>query len=321
MKASMLAEGVDEAKIGELVCIPHEKVLEPTFWRTDYDADKGIDSFLQPGDLLALDEIWRFWNGLGPKSEDGREKRPERVMNFVRMHRQMTHPITGTCCDVAIITQDPADIHRSIRGVVEETYVMTKLTAIGAAARYRVDCFQKTRTTRRPLTSYQRSYDPAKFGFYRSHSQRKEGDADAREENIDDRGNILKGALFRVVLPISVLVVLLSVWWLYRFFHPESQKAAMQTESKFETKDRSAARAPDSGVSDEWRVVGYFDFGSGINFYLHNGDGPRIVVGPPNFKLTAHTAEVLLPSGEAVTSWSGGKAKTGGLIDQAAGGK
>lgn len=319
MKASLIAEGVDESKIGELVCIPHEKVFEPTFWRTDFDAEKGIESFLQPGDLLALDEIWRFWNGLGLKSEDGKQKRPERVMNFVQMHRQMTHPESGVACDVAIITQDPADIHRSIRGVVEETYLMTKLTAIGSTSRYRVDCFQKTRVTRSPLMSYQRSYDPAKFGFYKSHSQRKEGEAEAREENIDGRGNVLKGALIRVVLPLMLLVGIGAVWAVMRVFTP-SQKPPAAAESKPDQKSPATASAPvvvpekKSMNSDAWRVVGWFQSGGSLGVALvGEGDRLRVVYDPPNVQLHGLMLSVQLPEKDFATTY-GGPALSSGLL-------
>jgi len=314
MKAAMLAEGVDEGRIGELICIPHEKVMEPLFWRTDHDEEDGVDAFIQGGDLVALDEIWRFWNGLGLKSEDGKDKRPERVMNFIRMHRQMTHPETGICCDIAIITQDPADIHRSVRGVIEETYQMTKLTAIGSTSRYRVDCFQKTRLTRRPLTSHQRSYDPAKFDFYKSHSQKKDGDADAVEENIDQRGNILKGALFKVVLPVGLIVAGFSVYVVYSFFNPKPKdKPGVSLDAKagvVQSANVSHAK-PSVEVSDEWRVTGYYQTGAEVVMYLNNGERSRVVRGAPG-KIAGLSMEVILPNGEAAADWTGGK--SGGVL-------
>lgn len=311
MLDAMVAEGVDPDRVGELVCIPHEKVLDPLFWRTDTDVEKGVEAFIQPGDLVALDEIWRFWDGLGLKMDDGGKviKRPERVMNFIRMHRQMVHPVSGLACDIAIITQDPADMHRSIRGVVEETYLMTKLTAIGSSTRYRVDCFQKTRITRKPLTSHQRSYDASKFGFYKSHSQRKEGDADAREENIDGRGNILKGALFKVILPIGILVAGFSVYVVYKFFNPGAKEVPKTSQIKpgpvVSGQPASTAPAAKVEAAPDWRIVGHIATASGLRFLLASpGGGTRWVVDPRNVKLTSQTAELILPNGDAVVNWS-----------------
>lgn len=317
MREVLIGRGIAEAQIGELVGIAHEKVLEPNFWRTDRDAELGIDAFVQPGDLLALDEIWRFWNGFSTKSEEG-QPRPARVMNFFRMHRQFTHAETGVACDVAIITQDPMDISRQVRSVIEETYSMEKLTAIGSTTRYRVDIFHRCNVKRRPLRQLQRSYDPALYDLYKSHSQKKEGDADAKEENIDQRGNVLKGGLFRIVLPLGLLALLGAVWVVWGFFHPkEAPKLDKAAEKPGEVSHPKPARVgPEQ--SEEWRVVGYYGDRGGLSFYLSNGERGRVLQNPPAYKLSGLSYETFLPTGEAVTSWSGGQVERG-LVNQAAG--
>lgn len=317
MRAAMIEEGASPDEIGMLVCVPHEKILDPLFWRTDYDADTGIDSFIQPGDLVVLDEIWRFWNGLGPKSEDGKEKRPDRVMNFVRMHRQMTHPETGISCDMAIITQDPADMHRSIKGVVEETYSMTKLTVIGSDEKYRVDVFQKTRITRKPLNSFFRYYDSAKFGWYKSHSQRQEGSAAAKEENIDGRGNILRGALFRFVIPVSLVVGAFAVWSVVSFFKPKESPKAEGGNGRADENPVSHAKQEGKpgakkeerkrlDVSDVWRVVGWYSSEHGAAVVVQDDQKRlRVLYDPPAFKLHGLQISVVLPEGDTATTYSG----------------
>ena len=72
------AEGMSRDSLGQLVQVEHAQVLEPTFWRTDKDAELGVEAFIQPGDLVALDEVWRFWSGFAAKGDDN-SKRPERV--------------------------------------------------------------------------------------------------------------------------------------------------------------------------------------------------------------------------------------------------
>lgn len=310
-KDLMLEEGIPEERIGQLIQVSHEDVVKPEFWRTDKDEAEGVQSFIQPGDLVALDEIWRFWEGFAGR------KMPERVMNFYRMHRHFTHPETGTACDVAIITQDVLDIARKVRAVIEETYYMEKLTAIGSTRRYRVDIFQGTRTSRKPLRSLQRTYEPRFFPLYSSHSQKKEGDADAREENIDQRGNILRGALFKVVLPIGVLVMLGAVYVVVSFFNPkakDNQQAKVGQDSKAATAQTSpvshAKHSPN--VSEEWRAAGYYVTNAGVSVYLLQGERARVVQNPPHYRVGALNVETVLSSGEVVANWSGGKAS--GLI-------
>lgn len=305
----LVVDGVAPGEIGELVQIDHAEVMRPEFWRSDKDGDQGIEAFIQPGDLVALDEIWRFWSGFATKGDDG-QKRPDRVMNFFRMHRHFTHPETGLACDVALITQDVMDMSRQVRAVIEETYYMEKLTAIGSAKRYRVDIFQGYRMTRKPLRSLQQTYEARYFPLYSSHSQKKEGDAEAREENIDGRGNILKGALFKIVLPLGAVAMLGAVWLVWGFFHPKPKadpaKAEAQQKTPVQPVQGFAAKPSTPDVSNDWRIVGYYDNGAGLSLYLSDGKRPRVLHNPSSYKFSGMTVEAFLPSGEAVTSWSGG---------------
>jgi zona occludens toxin len=204
---ALLSDEGDIDSIGSLIQVSHDQVLAVDFWRTD----AGGDFFIQPGDLLVLDEVWRFWDGFSDR------KMPIQVMNFFRMHRHFVNDDTGFTCDVALISQDIMDVARRVRSVVEETYNMTKLTVVGSSKRYRVDVHSGAKITRKPLRSIQKTYVSKYFPLYSSHSQ-KNSNIDAKEDNIDGRGNILKGLLFKVVLPVSLPVFGLCVWFLYGFF-------------------------------------------------------------------------------------------------------
>lgn len=339
IKGLLVDSGVPEAQIGELVQIDHEQVLSEYFWRSDQPiAAKALepvktwawgkgrqrvpveatpvegqgaavpaDYFVQPGDLVALDEVWRFWGGFAAKDDDG-NKRPATVMNFFRMHRHFTHPQTGVSCDVALITQDVMDVSRTVRGVIEETYYMEKLTAIGSTKRYRVDIFQGGKITRRPLRQLQRSYDSRFFPLYRSHSQKNEGDADAVEENIDQRGNILKGALFKIILPVGLIVAGFAVYTVYSFFNPKAKTDKANTAQKpGATQPANVSHAktgPD--IAEDWRVVGYYQTGADVVMVLSNGQRSRSLRGASG-KIAGLSMEVILPNGEAATDWTGGK--------------
>src|SRR3990167_5739314 len=62
MVLALAEEGVSADKVGELVTISHDDVFAPEFWLTDENAPTERPSHvLRPGDLLGLDEIWRFW--------------------------------------------------------------------------------------------------------------------------------------------------------------------------------------------------------------------------------------------------------------------
>lgn len=319
MHELLIAEGVPEDKLGSVVMFSHDEVMKPNFWRTDSSGGSEPDSFIQPGDLLALDEIWRFWSGLGKTDGEGR-KRPPSVMNFFRMHRHFIHEQTGVACDVALITQDLMDLSRDVRSVVEETYYMEKLTAVGSTKRYRVDIYQAGRIRGKPLRSIQRSYDPKYFPLYSSHSQKKEGGADAVEENIDKRGNILSGWFFKILLPLLIPVFALSVWGVWSFLHPaekpkQTETAAASAETKNnQVKEPGPAKAPDQPpITDRWRVVGWYETGGAVRVTLSDGSQTRYLVAPDKLKIAGSSIEVGLPEGGFATSWTGNRPTRAGL--------
>lgn len=322
----LIAEGIDPDRIGRIVQVPHERVATADFWLTEQGNEDAKAKMaagegepeaqgILPGDLVALDEIWRFWSGFATRDAEG-SKRPQEVMNFMRMHRHFTHPESGIACDLALITQDVMDISRQVRAVIEETYLMTKHTAVGRSNRYRVDVCQGGQS-RRVLRSLQRAYEEKYFALYKSHSGRKEGEAGPREENIDQRGNILSGALFKFILPIGALVAVFAVWTVYKFLNP-APKAQVAVADKPASIGAAAPVSHARSQPDEssgWRVVGWIS-DARMRVVLSNGQVQRIIE-PPNWRMTGATLETFLPSGDAVTPWSG--RGSGGLLEQGTG--
>ncbi|MCB5206530.1 zonular occludens toxin domain-containing protein [Methylovorus mays] len=309
MQKLLVAEGLEESALGQLVNVTHDQVKDPAFWRTDKDEEQGIQAFIQPGDLLALDEIWRFWDGFALKDENGLP-RPARVMNFFRMHRHFPHPETGVTCDVAIITQDVMDIHRSVRAVIEETYRMEKLTAVGLSSRYRVDIFKRARIVKTPLRSLQRAYEPKYFPLYTSNSQQKEGDASARETNIDKRGNILSGKLFLFFIPLLLAIALFSLFFVWKFLHPASN-AQPKADTEQTSNQPPAVNNPAPAASnppaptDKWRIAGFYKYRDTLTLVLRNDAGThRYVVSPPNIRMVGLDVGAVLGD-EVFSNWSG----------------
>lgn len=310
-------EGRDVTKAGTVVRIDNESVCNPAFWlseksnehlKSDLPALAAMteSKCILPGDLLVLDEVWRFWLGFASKDGDGK-KRPGEVMEFFRMHRHFTHSETGVSCDVALITQDVMDISRVVRAVVEETYLMTKLTAIGSTTRYRVDVCQggQTRTVIRDL---QRSYESKFFNSYTSHSGRKEGESGPKEQNIDGRGNILSGALFKFVIPIGLIVAGFAIWNVYGFFNPKplakTEKITSESNHALPTGELHPPQrySSEPDVSSRWRVIGWVD--NPFRVIISDGSNRRVIQ-PTTWKKTGQEIEAMLPNGETVTAWSG----------------
>lgn len=294
------AEGVEPDRIGQIVTVSHDAVLEPFFFRTDKDQAEGIDSFILPGDLVALDEIWRFW--------DGFSKPPERFMNFVRMHRQFVHSESGLTCELVLITQDVMDIGRKVRAVIEQTYRMEKATAVGSSKRYRVDIFTGGKVRGAPLRQLFKTYEAKYFPLYQSHSQKVAGSVDAVEKSIDGRGNILRGALFKIVLPLVLLFGAVGIYFVWGFFHRETvppKSDSLVSSAPVVTSVSKKVLPADSAVSSEWRVYGWFTGRSGMVAILQHNDGRlRHEYMPSNMRIHGLTASLSLEDSR-VTNYSG----------------
>jgi zona occludens toxin len=314
----LYSEGLTDDQIGQLVQVDHEQVKDAYFFRTDEDEQNGVISFIQAGDLVALDEIWRFWKKRGEiteKSPNDREYEKwlawSRAMNFFRMHGHMTHAKTGLTCEIALITQSIRDINENIRDVVQETYQAVKNTKVGSDKSYIVNVFQRGSTSKPDFirTLAPRFYDSDYFPLYKSHSQHKEGEADAVESNPDDRGNLLKGALFKFGLPLGLISIIAGGFLLYRMFHkpppsplPTDSPAVLAASSSMPAP--SLSRVGGSPSLESWRVVGFFIRSGMVTFIVVNSEGSsRELVNPPNYQFIGSGASVQLPEGGYATTW------------------
>jgi len=295
--------GLDPDKVGTVVQVEHEDVAKPGFFPVERKAsDTGpvATSIVQGGDLVVMDEVWRWW-AVGQKIDPAH-------MVFFRMHGHFMHPVTHVTCEVVLITQDVTDLNRALKNVVENTYVMTKLTALGTAKRYRVDIYKKTRLTKAFLQrSLQKAYDPEIFKLYRSHSQG--GGESGKEVVIDKRGNIFRGVLFTVVLPLALIAFGIGAYFLWRFFNPAPVKPPVSTvaQTTAAAPRVTAPGAPPvvaSSNESDWRVVGYYKFSNNHYVTVMRGGAVRTLVNPTGFYFDALRAYGAL-EGKKVTNYTG----------------
>jgi zona occludens toxin len=260
--------GADEAKLGTIhkIELTEETAGKLGIIRGDgEDAKLDSASIVQGGDIVVLDEIWRIW-------EDGKRMHADDV-KFLRMHRHVLNPTTHVSCDVVIIAQDYGDVHRSVRRLVEERYVMTKHIALGMSKRYRVSVFAKG--SRKAHVQYQKKYDPKVFALYKSHSM---GTGDGVEKSVDSRGNILKGAMFTIVLPLALIVGGAGIWGVYHFLNPKQPEAKQSLQLAGAPRPgvvgpASPAAAPKPDPASEWRVYGQYMLGATRVVVIQSNDG------------------------------------------------
>lgn len=313
-------EGYDIDKLGRIVTVTHEQVLNPAFWLTDKKSSEfltkifsrssdeatkvDLELCIQAGDLVALDEIWRFWDGFNRSDSEGK-KRPDSVMNFMRMLRHFAHPVTGVTCDLALLTQDVLDVARSVRNVISETYRMTKLTAVGLSNRYRVDVYTRTKIVKEPLRSFQRSYNPDFFALYQSHSQKVEGGADAREINIDKRGNLLGGKLFLLAIPLLLILGGFAIYYVWGYFHPKPKvlnNAQSSVTGLPNTQNQGHTQGQPVAPQSEWHIQGYYTKNGVLNVVLSNSNGAYRYLTSPDIAINGLDLKTVV-AGLSVNNW------------------
>lgn len=311
MRAMLIDEGTEPANVGTLVQVHHDDIQKANFFRTDTDNETKTETFVQGGDVVVLDEIWRFWE------KDSQVT--TRQQNFFRMHRHMLHPDSGLSCEIVLISQDHMDVCRKIRAVVEKTYVMTKHTELGTTKYYRVDIFSRAKFTKstQPLNSLQKTYNEKYFALYKSHSAG--GDViDPKEVSIDKRGNIFSRPMIKYGIPLVLLPVIPAFIFLWKYLHPEPIKKdeAATAISQSASPLPAATPAIDSlpKVSDAWRVVGKYASGEMFTFIIQNSSGSvRFLQNPAVYKVSALTTEVELPEGGFATTFTSFNQSNGAL--------
>lgn len=304
--------GVPVGKQGEIVVFRHEQASEPDFFpeeRGDGDTSSVKPSFVQGGDLVVIDECWRWY-------ATGEKLLPEH-MKFFRMHRHFLHPVSGVSCDIVFVSQAIDDIQRKVRATIEKTFFMQKHKELGMDDRYVVTVYARDKIRESSvLQRFQGKYEPAVFALYSSYSQG--GAAAGREVGADDRGKLLGRFIFRFGIPISVICFVGGVWYLWGFFHPKKKPDAPGVEASAPVGPKGPQSVPtasashSSGVSDVWRLVGVITGGGSPVVLLANDQGRfRRLSDARALRVGVGEVEAVLPSGEVVVYWSGPAAVAG----------
>jgi zona occludens toxin (predicted ATPase) len=161
-------------------------------------------SVVQPGDFVVIDEAWRYWSAS--------EKLSSEHMNFFRMHRHYVGT-NGVACDLLVIIQDFASLHRFLKGVCELVLIFQKLKVLGFGSRYRVEVYEGKPSKRSLVsTSPIQKYDQKIFPLYKSYDG-----AHGQESRTDDRQNLFKNRFFIFAMIFGLALFGYGGKWLYSF--------------------------------------------------------------------------------------------------------
>lgn len=268
--------------------------------------DPNVPSIVLPGDLVIMDEAWRWW---GTDS-----KIPPQHMAFWREHRHFVGT-NGDTCDLIVISQSVTDIHRKLRSVVELTTICAKPKELGITSAYLCDVYSRATLKKSDyLGTHRYKYDKKIFSLYDSYSGGKPG----KENVLDKRQNILgKASIF---IGVGLVGLVVSIWSLYSWFNSKIEPEKKELPTQLKTADIKTDQvkaivpiqsAPAATVSSgNPRAVGYMRIDGQMIVVIETPEGKhRFAENVDTYRLTSHSINVELDGAKLVPWAGGGKGK------------
>jgi len=268
---------------------------------------------LPPGVVFVLDEVWELWPA-GTKAD----QIPDAFKTFIAKHRHMVGG-DGFSTEIHLVTQSLEDIATFARNKVDWTVLTTKLDALGADKRYRVDLHKGMLKGVKPVESIKtrsitgRKYDPAVYALYRSHTMSDSGAAGI-ETKTDKRASIWGSPMFKFGIPVGACLLAYCIWSIVGFFSGSSEPKktrvlsqpatdAVQVNQGVPGSGPSKAKPP--SLSGDWRLAGVFTINGEKRIFLSGRNGASRVISATHCKTFGDTGEdYCYIDGQKVTSWS-----------------
>lgn len=287
-------------QLGEIVMFTNDDIAAVNFFPSEEDPHSETnDTILKAGDLLAVDECWKFW------STDN--KISDAHMTFFRMHRHYTHPVTGVACDVALMIQDLGTLHRKLRAVVEMSTRTVKLKTLGMDTKYRIELYEGNKLTQKShIDTFNKSYKAEIFPLYKSYSA-----SEGIENAIDKRQNVLLNPRYWLIIAIVFAIGSWGIWYIWSFFKGKNTPPSSVNSPASGLTPLPTSTKPKPDYSTDWRIAGRFD-ANGQNWtVLVNSSGKFRVESPSVFSNSGY-ALIGEVDGQKTTVWTG--AASGGLF-------
>lgn len=184
----------------------------------DWFSDLQLFDKFPAGSVVVLDELWRRWpSGLKSNMVPFADK------EFLAEHG---HNVSadGHTTRVVLVTQDLSQVAAFVRDLVDKTYRSTKLDAVGANSRFRIDIYQGSVTGQRPpksqlIRTMFDQYSDDVYRYYKSSTKSQRVDGEVGDESrADNRSNLLRSPVLIASFVVPLLVIPLVIWWLYGYF-------------------------------------------------------------------------------------------------------
>lgn len=294
-------------QLGQIAHVTNEDVFKPNFLPYYDDAKTAhTDTIVQPGDLVAIDEAWRFW---------GTDcKLLKQHKSFFLEHGHFTHPESGVACDLVLMIQDMGTLHRFVKNVVAFSFRTHKKISFGLSNTYSVVMWEGSKMNKQTrIGDWVRRYNKEIFPLYSSFK----GGAQGKMVNVDKRQNIFANPRLWVVVSLCLFGGIYGFRNLWKFFHPapppaDIAKSGDTGSSKGAAPVAPGAPAPDAdsvlghpGISSQWRIAGRYTRGSESWVLLVDSAG-QVRMESPSVITGAGLLAVGVINGQLVTPYSGG---------------
>jgi len=261
-------DGIALSNLGEAVYVENSVITEPNFFPTNYQSNNAGEQLtvVKNGDLVAIDEAWRFWGTDCKISEEHRI--------FFREHRHFINPETGVSCDLVLMVQDISDIHRILKVVVELSFRTHKAKALGLNNTYNISMWEGYKQHQKNVVSdWTRSYDKKIFPLYKSYS----GSAQGTELATDKRQNIFndKRLIFKIIF--MIVACIFAGYKIFIFFNEKIHPTKQQNAPSIPIMAAPQQTQPTHNDTDstEWRIVGTVDIDGFKSVVLASKTGLR----------------------------------------------
>ncbi|MCP1573924.1 zona occludens toxin [Herbaspirillum rubrisubalbicans] len=286
-------------ELGEVVHVTNGDVSQPKFFPY-YDDKKGAhtDTIVQPGDLVCIDEAWRFWPATGANLLQEHK-------SFFLEHRHFTNEKTGVACDLVLMIQDMSTLNRFLKNVVAFHIRTHKKISLGLPTHYSVSIFEGNKQTKAARISVDvRKYRKEIYLLYSSFK----GGANGKILNVDKRQNMMARKQIWILGAILLTAFPVALYATIHFFSPRSSPEKKPSETAKEGPQTNSSKAPivpqKPTFSDVWRIAGTAKFGA-ISYVVIVDENGRFRYESPSMFVQMGPQTIGEIDGAKVTRYSG----------------
>ena len=241
-------DGLNFEKIAELTKLDISVVRENLITVSESDVFN-LYSIAENDSLVIIDELQNYW----PQS---RAKPDDNIVKWIAEHRHKGQDIVG-------MGQSFADVHTLFKRRCDRKIQFQKLSMLGKDNKYRWIAYQgslneKGEVLFKKVKSGTKTYDKKYFGSYSSY----ESGTDNTDTYSDDRMNVFKTPLFRLVLPLTFFAACFAVYQLFSFFDSEKKvnvpSKKRQTSSSVVVKNKTVF-SNENNLNYYRDLVSYYD--------------------------------------------------------------